>query len=52
MPRFSGFALHTEAQHQAAEYAAANPWVEPALRRGPLNAVPLPPHIQAVQLAL
>ena len=52
VPAFELVPLHAEAQHQAAEYAAANPWVEPALRRGPLNAVPLPPHIQAVQLAL
>jgi hypothetical protein len=51
-PAFGLHKLKSDAAKDVAEYLAANGWLRDALKRGPVNAIPLPKHIQAVQLAL
>jgi hypothetical protein len=52
VPSFGLHKLKRDAAMEVQEYLAANSWLRDALKRGPVNAIPLPKHIQAVQLAL
>jgi hypothetical protein len=53
VPTFKLEPLGAREKAQATEYLAANPWLRAALAKGPpANALPLPDHLAAVQLAL
>jgi hypothetical protein len=51
-PTFQMVALSHEAREEVGMRLAESPWLKAALKRGPVNAIPMPKHIKSVQMAL
>jgi len=51
-PAFQPVQLTPQARREVAERLEAKPWLKPILARGPVNPIPMPPHIRSIQMAL
>lgn len=51
-PSFEMVPLHRAARAETGARLSEAPWLQAALRRGPVNAIAMPKHIKSVQMAL